>query len=101
MSISKQALKQYLTALGLVSDLWNGSTMDPMEADQGAGDVLQPIFLTRLEDVNRRRRSGCSSHVCTSPDNAWFRKEAEKDEPKKPRNCHVLMQLGAHSRAGL
>ena len=34
MSISKQAVQQYLTALGWLSDLWNGSTMDPTEADQ-------------------------------------------------------------------
>ena len=54
----------------------------PDGGGSGAGDVLQPIFLTRLEDVGWRRSSGCSSHVCTSPDHAWSRKEAEKDEPK-------------------
>ena len=57
-----------LTALGLLSDLWNGGS--------GAGDFLQPAFLTRLETVGRSKSSRCSSHVCTSLDHEWFRKDA-------------------------
>ena len=49
MSISEQALKQHLTALGLLSDLLNGSTTDHTEANQVLMTLFNRSFLQGLK----------------------------------------------------
>ena len=84
MSIRNRVLKQYLTALGFVVRLVGLLDHGPDGGGSVACDVIQPIFLTRVEAVGRSRSSGCSSHVCTPPGRAWFRIDASEWRKMNP-----------------
>ena len=75
----------------------------------GAGDVLQLVFLTRLETVGRRKKVlAALFYVCSSHDHEWLKegclgvgavsKGVEKSAPVL-RSSHMFVQLGAHLRA--
>ena len=48
-SISKQALKQYLLALGLLSSFWKDSTLETLEADPMLATCSNWVFSKGLE----------------------------------------------------
>ena len=72
---------------------------------------LNQSLLQRLEAVGRLKSSGCSSHVCTSSDHVWFRKDAsvlalsqrvEKNESVHLGTAKLLLATWcAYSRARL